>query len=1279
MPRNYSKRSPSNARKLVKALLDALYEKEGLLQVAKKVKVEWATHNQVRISSSSGSKQRGTRIEYLAELVKEAGYTLNYGLRGKGTSDTSEIRDAIDYLKRQTDPFERDSGCGILREAKQESIGKGYRVFYLRLLNREASFEDNFKWFQLQQRVYSEKGTEQLSITATVLKEEKQHREHNIEKRDNYQDWGDAPELKNFVGRGSELSELRRWILKDRCRIVGILGFGGIGKTSVSLKLAKGGIGKTDLSLKLAHSIEEEFTHIVWRSVRGAPPLTYLLTEWLISLSTDDGVAYIPPTVDEKIKTLLAELQKKRCLLILDNVETILKARVGESQYRAGYENYGRLFNLISSSRHQSCLLMTSREKPHILDKSTPLIRTLQLSGLKLADCQKIFSDVGEFSGSDDEWQELVQFYEGNPLALELAARHILEVFFGSIHAFLRNGKQVFRDLNDLLDWHFNRLSSPEKEIAYWFAINQEPIPLPELLRDILSNSSRKAASLTLQSLQRRIPVERIKAKMAFTLQPVLMEYIIERIIKAAISEIRSGEVALLRAHAITKASSKDFIRNIQQRLILKEIYNELSESQETSRSLEDSLVYILDSLRTKPSQATGYAAGNILNLLCYANTCVQDYNFSHLEIRQAYLQNTRLWNIDFSFSSFSDTVFTETFGNVLALAFSPCGQLIATADTQGEICLWHLSDRQKKLFIDAHESWIWTIAFSKVEGKFIASGDSDGFIKIWCKKNGECLLSIKGHEKAVRSVDFSSEGGRLVSSSEDRTIKVWDIERGICLNTFLDHTDSVWSVAYDPSDSSIVSASGDSTIKIWDCDSDRCLLTLNGHSTGVKSVSFSCDGHMLLSGSDDGEVILWNSFTGEPIKIYRRHLGIVRSVAISPSGSMFASGGDDHIVKLWSIDADEQPCTLHGHSGPVRSVRFSPDSSTLATSSYDQTIKIWETETEHCLHTFYGHTNLVRFVTFNQDGSLIASANEDKTLCLWDTTTGNFRLSLLGHESVVWSASFSSDNVRLASGSSDKTIRIWEVSTGRTLNTLEGHKSLVLAVSFHHGGRILASGSEDSTVRIWDTYTGQCLCTLVDHNSNILSVTFLPESDMLASADGNGLIKFWNTSSGKCIRTIAAHSSAVRSVICSPTGDVVASAGDDCRIKVWNLKSGKLLHQFKEEFGAIKTLCFNFDGRLLCSGSVDGSVKVWEMASGHCVKTLPIWSSAIQSITYNCKDSTIAASSTEETIRVWSLYTGEYVRTLRTNRPYEGTSISGVSGLTEPQKTALKILGAHE
>ena len=69
--------------------------------------------------------------------------------------------------------------------------------------------------------------------------------------------WGEAPDIPAFFGRETELKTLKEWIIKDRCRLIAIIGIGGICKTAVSIKLGKGGIGKTDLSLHLAQNIQD--------------------------------------------------------------------------------------------------------------------------------------------------------------------------------------------------------------------------------------------------------------------------------------------------------------------------------------------------------------------------------------------------------------------------------------------------------------------------------------------------------------------------------------------------------------------------------------------------------------------------------------------------------------------------------------------------------------------------------------------------------------------------------------------------------------------------------------------------------------------------------------------------------------------------------------------------------------------------------------------------------------------------------------------------------------
>jgi hypothetical protein len=175
----------------------------------------------------------------------------------------------------------------------------------------------------------------------------------------------------------------------------------------------------------------------------------------------------IPTTLDEKFSLLMQYLRSRQCLLILDNVEIILdREQVG--QWRKGYEAYGQLLRTIGDTPHKSCLLLTSREKPRelgLMEGEQGVVRSLPLSGLTPDDGRAIFRQKGTFTGSEAEWQTLINHYGGNPLALKMVAATIQELFNGRIAdvlADIAEGVFVFEDIRDLLDRQFDRLSKNE-------------------------------------------------------------------------------------------------------------------------------------------------------------------------------------------------------------------------------------------------------------------------------------------------------------------------------------------------------------------------------------------------------------------------------------------------------------------------------------------------------------------------------------------------------------------------------------------------------------------------------------------------------------------------------------------------------------------------------------------------------------------------------------------------------------------------------------------------
>ena len=235
------------------------------------------------------------------------------------------------------------------------------------------------------------------------------------------QDWGEAPDVLGFVGRTAEMATLRSLALEEHCRVVALLGLGGIGKTI--------------LAARLAQDVAPNFHFVYWRSVRdGLPP-----SEWLagaINFLSDQQL--VPPVSEgERLRVVLQLLRDRPCLLVLDNFETLLEAGDPEGGYRDGFGGYATVLQAIGDGRHQSCLVLTSREAPQQLAVlPTGAVRTLRLDGLGLSESQRLLAEK-QLSGNPEDWANLIRRCGGNGLALKVVGESIREVFGGDIRAFL--------------------------------------------------------------------------------------------------------------------------------------------------------------------------------------------------------------------------------------------------------------------------------------------------------------------------------------------------------------------------------------------------------------------------------------------------------------------------------------------------------------------------------------------------------------------------------------------------------------------------------------------------------------------------------------------------------------------------------------------------------------------------------------------------------------------------------------------------------------------------
>ena len=213
-------------------------------------------------------------------------------------------------------------------------------------------------------------------------------------------------------------------------------------------------------------------------------------------------------------------------------------------------------------------------------------------------------------------------------------------------------------------------------------------------------------------------------------------------------------------------------------------------------------------------------------------------------------------------------------------------------------------------LRLRGHTRALLAVAWSP-DDQWIATGSKDQTARIWNVSTGAEHRTLIGHNDSVQAVAFTPDGDILATGSGDGTVRLWSVPSGECLRVLTNHTDSVLSLAFSPNGDLLATGSADRSARLWDSHTGRQVQVLAGHINGVTSVAFSPDGQRLItaaSGTDlyanatrEMRAFFWDVASGRQLLTLPAHNNAVYAAAFSPEGRRLVTASGDNTVRIWT------------------------------------------------------------------------------------------------------------------------------------------------------------------------------------------------------------------------------------------------------------------------------------------------------------------------------------------------------------------------------------------
>ncbi|XP_056333676.1 mitogen-activated protein kinase-binding protein 1 isoform X2 [Danio aesculapii] len=312
-----------------------------------------------------------------------------------------------------------------------------------------------------------------------------------------------------------------------------------------------------------------------------------------------------------------------------------------------------------------------------------------------------------------------------------------------------------------------------------------------------------------------------------------------------------------------------------------------------------------------------------------------------------------RLWHTDVQNTSLSRNVISNDLQKIIYMD-SNTSTLLDTDCT--------ISSNSEKVDPQTSENrtGIRTMCVSP-DGLHLASGDRNGTLRIHDLESMEEILDVQAHDSEILCLEYSKpETGLklLATASRDRLIHILDADKEYSLLQTLDeHSSSITAVRF---------AANEGKVRMISCGADKSIYFRTAQKT-EEGTAFTRTHHIVrkttlydmdidptrkyaVIGCQDRSIRIFNIGNGKQKKVYKGSQGedgTVIKVQTDPSGLYVATSCSDKNISIFDFYTGECVATMFGHSEVVTGMKFTNDCRHLITVSGDSCIFVWRLSPE--------------------------------------------------------------------------------------------------------------------------------------------------------------------------------------------------------------------------------------------------------------------------------------------------------------------------------------------